>query len=66
MGDKFQYKYRIESIRMLGWNFGWKGFYYVIWPNHIHGIVRIGRNQFNNTTIPVSRDAMHGVSTPSK
>ena len=42
---------------------------YVIMPNHIHGIIRIGKNEYNkfdNNNILGSdsgRDAMHGVST---
>lgn len=40
---------------------------YIIMPNHIHGIIKIGRNVFNkfndDHAIHGSRDAMHGVST---
>lgn len=42
---------------------------YVIMPNHIHGIIKIGENEYNkfdNENIMdrrCSRDAMHGVST---
>ena len=42
---------------------------YIIMPNHIHGIVQIGRNSFNkldninDLDHGCSRDAMHGVST---
>ena len=39
---------------------------YVIMPNHIHGIIIIGRNKYNvddRETENCRRDAMHGVST---
>ena len=44
---------------------------YIIMPNHIHGIIQIGRNSFNkfdnsndlDRGCNCSRDAMHGVST---
>jgi len=35
---------------------------FVVMPNHFHGIIMIGENQFNNH----GRDAMHGVSTTTK
>jgi len=36
---------------------------FVVMPNHIHGIVYIGNNEFNNGDAVVRRDAMHRVST---
>ena len=37
---------------------------FVVMPNHIHGIIIIGSNQYNNDdTMNGGRDAMHGVST---
>jgi putative transposase len=33
---------------------------FVVMPNHIHGIICIGKNEFNHEP---RRDAMHGVST---
>ena len=33
---------------------------FVVMPNHFHGIIIIGKNEYNNR-----RDAMHGVSTPT-
>ncbi len=35
---------------------------FCVMPNHIHGIIIIGDNEFNNNP---RRDAMHGVSTES-
>ena len=35
---------------------------FVVMPNHIHGIVYIGKNEFNNGDAVVRRDAMHRVS----
>jgi putative transposase len=35
---------------------------YVVMPNHFHGILIIGANQYNNPIVR-GRDAMHGVST---
>lgn len=34
---------------------------FIIMPNHIHGIILIGENPYNNSSI--TRDAMHRVST---
>ncbi len=42
---------------------------YVIMQNHMHGIIKIGMNPFNqfeDTIIRGCRDAMHGVSTPGQ
>jgi REP element-mobilizing transposase RayT len=43
---------------------------FVIMPNHFHGIIGIGKNQYNNSTginkpnyVDTRRDAMHCVST---
>ena len=36
---------------------------FVIMPNHIHGIVVIGKNEYNSGADDYCRDAMHGVST---
>ncbi len=35
---------------------------FVIMPNHIHGIVVIGKNEYNSGADDYCRDAMHGVS----
>jgi REP element-mobilizing transposase RayT len=109
MNDKFKNKYRIETTRLKGWDYGKNGYYFVtictkdripyfgdvingmvqlseigkiafdelqktpeirrdmnvtlgefvIMPNHIHCIIIIGENKYNNNR----RDAMHGVST---
>jgi REP element-mobilizing transposase RayT len=93
---KFNNKYRIESTRLLNWDYAQKGVYYVtictanrehffgeikneewiktpqirpdmnlelgefvVMPNHFHGIVFIGNNEFNSD---FGRDAMHRVS----
>lgn len=37
---------------------------FVVMPNHIHGIITIGENEYNNG-IGNGRDAMHCVSTPT-
>ena len=29
MADKFQNKYRIDSLRLQNWNYGWKGSYFI-------------------------------------
>jgi putative transposase len=34
---------------------------FVVMPNHVHGIILIGENQYNNDDIGI--DAMHGVYT---
>ena len=34
---------------------------FVVMPNHVHGIILIGENKYNNRDM--GRDAMHGVST---
>ena len=46
---------------------------FVIMPNHIHGIIQIGENEYNGYNIKDnvncrgrSRDVMHGVSTSCK
>ncbi len=44
---------------------------FIVMPNHFHGIINIGENQFNKTiasitAMPGSRDAMHCVSTNDK
>ena len=37
---------------------------FVVMPNHIHGIIYIGENEFNTNSVARGcRDAMHGVST---
>ncbi len=36
---------------------------FIVMPNHFHGIINIGENQFNKTAMPEGRDAMHCVST---
>lgn len=42
---------------------------FIIMPDHLHGIIKIGRNKYNdygywnNMDLMNSRDAMHGVST---
>lgn len=37
---------------------------FVVMPNHIHGIIVIGANEYNTNT-DARRDAMHRVSTPN-
>jgi REP element-mobilizing transposase RayT len=109
MNGKFKNKYRIETTRLKGWDYGKNGYYFVtictknripylgnvingkvelseigkialdelqktpeirkdmnvtlgefvIMPNHIHCIIIIGENEYNNNR----GDAMHGVST---
>jgi len=36
---------------------------FVVMPNHFHGILIIGENQYNKKSNSPCRDAMHGVST---
>jgi putative transposase len=36
---------------------------FVVMPNHVHGIIHIGNNEFNAPTGNICRDAMHCVST---
>ena len=36
---------------------------YVVMPNHFHGIIVIGENEYNDHEMTECRDAMHGVST---
>jgi len=36
---------------------------FVVMPNHIHGIIIIGANEYNTQRETQRRDAMHGVST---
>jgi REP element-mobilizing transposase RayT len=36
---------------------------FVVMPNHIHGIILIGKNEYNRCDDRICRDAMHGVST---
>ncbi|KAB1154099.1 transposase [Flavobacterium luteum] len=36
---------------------------FVVMPNHFHGIIFIGNNEFNSDRDAMCRDAMHGVST---
>ncbi len=39
---------------------------FVVMPNHFHGILLIGDNEYNGGAIDCSRDAMHRVSTGGK
>ena len=36
---------------------------FIVMPNHIHGIICIGENEYNRDERRGRRDAMHGVST---
>lgn len=36
---------------------------FVVMPNHVHGIILIGKNEYNRCERRDCRDAMHGVST---
>ena len=113
MSEKFNARYRVQTVRMPKWNYGWKGDYFVtvktgdrihffgeiidgkmhlneigqildsewhktpllrpdmnitlgefiVMPNHFHGIISIGRNQYNQHDDGGGRDAMHRVST---
>ncbi len=38
---------------------------YQVMPNHFHGIIIIGENEYNRERGTERRDAMHGVSTPA-
>ncbi len=111
--EKFRNKYRIESARLRGWDYGSNAAYFVticagnqshyfgktrdgimhlseigliansewfkspqirpdmnlklgafvVMPNHIHGVIIIGKNSYNQNYGNDGRDAMHCVST---
>jgi putative transposase len=39
---------------------------FIVMPNHVHGIIKIGKNEYNFGTDARGRNTMHGISTTPK